>query len=134
MSWRWQRVNRLVNGARCSTARSIQPGASAKVAIISGKLPTKTTTLIQVTWALHRSRTLLNVSPGELEAAIAHIRSGKPPRLTISSTAELFEAVRLGIVDKSEARRLLAFEAKQGRAAAALPRSPRGRFRTSTTA
>src|SRR5438132_14426033 len=74
------------------------------------------------------------VSPAELEIAIAHIRSGKPPRLMNSSTAELFEAVRLGIVDKAEARRLLGFEAKRGRAAAALPRSPRGRFRTSTTA
>ena len=72
---------------------------------------------------------LSDLSPAELEAAIAQIRSGKPLRLMISSTAELFEAVRLGIVDKSEARKLLGFEVKRGRAAAALPRSPRGRFR-----
>ena len=68
------------------------------------------------------------VSPAELEAAIAHVRSGKPPRLMIGSTTELFEAVRLGIVDKAEARRLLGFEAKRGRAAAAMPRTNRGRF------
>jgi hypothetical protein len=38
-----------------------------------------------------------------------NVRSGKPPRLMINSTAELFEAVRLGIVDKAEAGRLLGF-------------------------
>ncbi len=68
------------------------------------------------------------VSPAELEAAITHIKSGKPPRLMISSTAELFEAVRLGIVDKAEARRLLGFRPTRGRAASALPRGNRGRF------
>jgi hypothetical protein len=68
------------------------------------------------------------VSPAELEAAIAHVRSGKPPRLMINSTAELFEAVRLGIVDKAEARRLLGFGPTRGRAASGLPRSSRGRY------
>ena len=42
----------------------------------------------------------------------------------MSSTAELFEAVRLGIVDKSEARRLLGLEAKRGRAAPPIEKSP----------
>ena len=75
-----------------------------------------------------------DLSPAELEAAIAHVRSGKPARLMISSTAELFEAVRLGIVDKAEARRLLGLEAKRGRAAAAMPRTNRGRFTKSASA
>jgi len=41
-------------------------------------------------------------------------RSDQPSRLSIGSTAELFEALRLGIVDKAEARRLLGLEPTEG--------------------
>jgi hypothetical protein len=44
--------------------------------------------------------------------AAAQGYSEKPPRLSISSPTELFEAVRLGIVDIAEARQLLGFTAR----------------------
>ena len=67
----------------------------------------------------------LDVSAAELQSAIGHSRSGKPPRLTVSSTGELFEAVRLGIIEVCE---LLGCQAKRWHAAAALRRNNRERF------
>lgn len=56
--------------------------------------------------------TLQRVAEEERQAAAAP-GPGTRPALSIGSTAELFEAVRLGIVDQAEARQLLRLAAKQ---------------------
>jgi hypothetical protein len=56
--------------------------------------------------------TLQRVVEEERQAAEAS-RPGARPALSIGSTAELFEAVRLGIVDVAEARQLLRLAAKE---------------------
>jgi hypothetical protein len=57
---------------------------------------------------------LQRVLQEEQLAAEALSRSEKLPGLGIGSTAELFEAVRLGIVDVAEARPLLGLATKEG--------------------
>jgi hypothetical protein len=58
--------------------------------------------------------TLQRVAQEELRAAEAQSSSTPPPGLSIGSSAELFEAVRLGILDKAEARRLLGLVGREG--------------------
>ena len=70
----------------------------------------------------------VDVRPEELQAALQHIRAGRPPRLVIASVADLLKAVELGVIDKAEARKLLGFQARRGGAAARQTRGPGGRF------
>jgi hypothetical protein len=49
-----------------------------------------------------------------LQAAGAREQGGKAGELRIASTGELFEAVRLGIVEAAEARRLLGLPSTEG--------------------
>jgi hypothetical protein len=61
----------------------------------------------------------------ELRAGEAQGRSGKPHGPHINSAAELFEAVRLGIVEAGEARRLLGLAATENGAGTTDKTGPR---------